>query len=266
VELVCYALLLCDEHPIVSSVLLGLAAAVKVWPLFILPYLALRGRWRIGIQASLATALLTIAPALCLGWKTTFHLLAQWFVQEQRINALLGDRWYPSQSLRGVMLRYLTSMNYSDLPDRNYRLVNFVSLPSWEVRQFWLVLAVLLVLFSLVCVYRCADDAAAYSIFFCFLLMIQPNVHRSIYATLLWPALFAGIIMTDPRASPFTRWILLAAAALAVLVPLVPGSAFQRLAHVLGFDFLAVLLPLTLVVVTYASRRFSPASGTPAGG
>ncbi|MGD0923010.1 MAG: glycosyltransferase family 87 protein [Terriglobia bacterium] len=257
VELVCYALLLSDEHPIVSSLLLGLAAAVKVWPLFVLPYLAVRGRWRIGIQASLATALFTIAPALWLGWKTTFHLLAQWFVQEQRINALLGDRWYPSQSLRGVMLRYFTSMNYSDLPDSNYRLVNFVSLPSWEVRQFWLVLAVLLVLFSLACVYRCTDDAAAYSIFFCFLLMLEPNVHRSIYATLLWPALFAGIIMTDPRASPFRRWVLLAAAALAVLVPLVPGSAFQRLAQVLGFDFLAVLLPLTLVVVTYASRRFS---------
>ncbi len=259
VELVCFALLLCDEHPFVSSLLLGLTAAIKVWPAFLFPYLALRGRWRLGVHASLAAALLTVAPACWLGWKNMFHLLAQWYTQEKRINALLGDKWYPSQSLRGVMLRYLTWMDYSDLPDRNYRHVNLVSWPSIDVRHLWLLLAVLLVVFSLALVYRCAHDAAAYSIFFCFLLIIQPNVHPIIYVTLLWPALFAGIVMTHQRSPRFARWVLKGAAAVAVLVPLVPGASFQRLAQVLGVDFLGVLLPLTLVLVTYASRCWSPA-------
>src|SRR6266404_5648200 len=107
VEFVCCALLLCDEHPYAGSLLLGLAAAIKVWPMLLFPFLALRGRWRFGFQALSATALLTVAPACLLGWRETFHLLGQWFAQEQRINALLGDKWYPSQSLRGVMLRYL---------------------------------------------------------------------------------------------------------------------------------------------------------------
>jgi len=260
VELVCFALLLCDEHSFISSLLLGLTAAIKVWPAFLFPYLALRGRWRLGVHASLAAALLTVAPACWLGWKNMFHLLAQWYTQEKRINALLGDKWYPSQSLRGVMLRYLTWMDYSALPDRNYRHVNLVSWPSIDVRHLWLLLAVLLVVFPLALVYRCADDAAAYSIFFCFLLIIQPNVHPIIYVTLLWPALFAGIVMTDQRSPRFARWVLKGAAAVAVLVPLVPGASFQRLAQVLGVDFLGVLLPLTLVLVTYASRSWSPAS------
>ena len=52
VEIVCLALLLCDDHPFVASLLLGLATAIKVWPVFVLPFPAVRGRkpWRIGVQ------------------------------------------------------------------------------------------------------------------------------------------------------------------------------------------------------------------------
>jgi hypothetical protein len=259
VEIVCLALLLCDEHPFPSSLLLGLATAVKVWPAFLLPFLAVRGRgrWRVGAQTLIATGVFTVMPGFWLGWRNLFHLLTQWFLHEQRINALLGDRWYPSQSLRGVMLRYLTQMDYSGLPDQNYRYVNFVSLPSWEVRQFWLVLAIVLGLLALVWVYRCAHDGAAYSIFFCSLLIIEPNVQRLAFATLLWPILYAGIVMTDQKAPRFTRWLLIGAAAVAVVEPLVPGAASQRLAQVLGIDFFGVLVPLTVALVAFSSREIN---------
>jgi hypothetical protein len=46
-------------------------------------------------------------------------LPVQWMIQEKGNNATLGGKWYPSQSLRGVMLRYLTRMDYSGLPDQN---------------------------------------------------------------------------------------------------------------------------------------------------
>jgi hypothetical protein len=255
VEMVCLALLLCDEHPFVASLLLGLATAIKVWPGFILPFLAARGRgrWRIGVQSSAAAGVFTVLPGIWLGWSNLFHLLKQWFLQERRINALLGDRWYLSQSLRGVMLRYLTRMDYSGLPDQNYRQVNLVSLPSWEVRQFWLTLAIVLGLLALVWVYRCANEGAAYSIFFCALLIIQPNVGRAAFVTLLWPILYAGIVLTDQKTPRPARWVLMGSAAIAALVPLVPGAASQRLAHVLGIDFFGVLVPLTVVHLAYSS-------------
>ncbi|MGD0697212.1 MAG: glycosyltransferase family 87 protein [Terriglobia bacterium] len=270
VEMVCLALLLCDEHPIASSLLLGLATAIKVWPAFILPFLAARGRWRVGVQAFAATGAFTVLPGFWLGWTNLFHLLKQWFLQEQRINALLGDRWYPSQSLRGVMLRYLTRMDYSGLPDQNYRPVNFVSLPAWEVREFWLVLAIVLGVLALLWVFRCASDVAAHSMFFCSLLIIEPNAQRIAYVTLLWPSLYAGIVLTDQKTLRLARWVLLGAAAVAVLEPLVPGAASQRLAQVLGIDFLGVLVPLAIVHLACSSRGISsplhcPASGTSSG-
>ena len=256
VEMVCLALLLCDEHPVASSLLLGLAAAIKVWPAFVLPFLAARGhrRWCIGLQSVTAAGIFTLVPGFWLGWANFSGLLKQWFLQEQRINALLGDRWYPSQSLRGVMLRYFTRMDYSGLPDQNYRQVNLVSLPSWEVRQFWLVLAIVLGVLALVWVYRCASDGAAYSIFFCSLLIIQPNVRGSIYVALLWPVLYAGVVLTDPQAPRLARWGLMVAAGVAVLEPLVPGAASQRLMQVLGIDFIGVLVPLTFAHLVYSSR------------
>jgi hypothetical protein len=144
-------------------------------------------------------------------------------------------------------------MDYSGLPDQNYRHVNLVSLPSWEVRQFWLTLAVVLGLLALLWAYRCASDGAAYSIFFCSLLIIQPNVRGTIYVALLWPALYAGVVLTDQKTPPCARWALMGAAALAVLKPLVPGAASQRLAQVLGMDFFGVLLPLTIVHLSCSS-------------
>ncbi len=259
VELACFALLL-DRRPTLAGLLLGLAAAIKVWPAFLVPYLAFRERQRFAAKATAAACVFTIAPAAWLGWGETFHLLSQWYAQEKRINALLGDRWYPSQSLRGVMLRYLTRMNYSGLPDTHYRLVNLVSWPSVDVRLAWLVLALLLGLVSLILAGRCRDEAAAYSVFFCFLLVIQPNVAVSIYVTLLWPALVAGGVMADRAAPRTARWLFAIAAVSAALIPLPPGSELQRLEQVLGADFFAVLLPLTIALVAHSHARSSPSS------
>jgi len=259
VEMVCLALLLSDRHPVVASLLLGLATAIKVWPGFILPFLAVRGRgrWRMGAQSLVAAGLFTFLPAVWLGWDNLFRLLRQWFLQERQINAQLGDRWYLSQSLRGVMLRYFTRMDYSGLPDQNYRHVNLLSLPSWDVRQFWLTLATVLGLLALVWVYRCTGDAAAHSVFFCALLIIEPNVGRAAFVTLLWPMLEAGIVLTDRNSSRFTRGLLMGAAAVAVIQPLVPGAASQRLAQVLGVDFFGVLVPLTIAHLVHSSWGLS---------
>ena len=118
-------------------------------------------------------------------------------------------------------------------------------------------LAITLGLLAPLWAYRCASDGAAYSIFFCALLIIQPNVRGTIYVALLWPALYAGVVLTGPKAPQFARWVLMGAAALAVFEPLVPGAAWQRLAQVLGVDFFGVLVPLTIVHLANSSRGMS---------
>ena len=253
VEMVCLALLVSDEHPFIASFLLGLGTAIKVWPALILPFLAVRKRWRIVGITPVAAAIFTALPGFWLGWGKLIHLFEEWYFQELKINALLGDRWYPSQSLRGVMLRYLTCMNYSGLPDQNYRHVNFLSLPSWEVRQFWLALAIALGALALVWAWRCASDCAAHSIFFCTLLILEPNVQHLAYTAMLWPVLCSGVVLMDPRTPQSSKWILRGSAAIAVLQPLIPGAATQRLFQVLGIDFFGVLVPLTLALLISSS-------------
>jgi len=257
VEMVCLALLLCDEHPHLSSLLLGLAAAIKVWPVFILPFLAVRGRKcrRMGLQSLAGAGIFTAVPGVWLGWTNYACLVRQWFLQEQRINALLGDRWYPSQSLRGVMLRYFTRMDYSDLPDQRYPRVNFVALAPWEMRQLWLVLAIILGVLALAWVHNCVGDGPAHSMFFCALLVIEPNVQRLAYVTLLWPILFGGVVMVDPKTARWVRLLIVGAATIAALEPLVPGAASQRLAQVLGIDFFGVLVPLAVVLLARAGTN-----------
>lgn len=260
VVLVSFALLESDGHPILAGALLGLAAAFKVWPAFLAPYLVLRRRWRAAVSEAVSASALTITPAMWLGWHETWRLLEKWYAQEKHINAVLGDRWYPSQSLRGVMLRLFTHMNYSGLPDSNYRLVNFVSWPSFDIRYAWLAIAILLGLASMFLVWQCRDNAVAYAIFFCFLLIIQPNVAVQIYITLLWPALVAGKLLAERAMPRGARLLTGLAAAFAVAVPLLPGSATQRLLQVLGLHFFLVLLPLTLAIVIHALGR--PPAGT----
>jgi Glycosyltransferase family 87 len=258
VVLAWFALLEADRRPLLAGLLLGLAAAFKIWPAFLVPYLVLRRRWRVAVAEAVSASVLTVAPAVWLGWKETFRLLTEWFLQEQRINALLGDKWYPSQSLRGVMLRYLTRMNYSGLPDSNYRLVNFVSWPSVDVRYAWLALAILLGLLSIFLVWQSVDDAVAYGLFFCFLLVIQPQVAIGIYVTLLWPALVAAALVADRAPPQSARWLCWTAALFAILIPLAPGSALQRLGQVLGVHFFLVLVPLTAGMAFFRANTLSP--------
>jgi hypothetical protein len=98
-------------------------------------------------------------------------------------------------------------------------------------------------------VYRSADDISAYSLFFCFLLIVEANVQKLAFVTLLWPILYAGIVMADRTAPRSSCWLLTGATAVATLQPLVPGATSQRLMQVLGIDFLGALIPLTVALL-----------------
>lgn len=257
IEMICLGLLLADDHPMAAALLLGLATAIKIWPGCMLVALVLRGRWKIGLTALWSAGISSVVPGFFIGWRALASLVQQWYFQELRINALLGDHWYPSESLRGVMLRYFTRMDYSGLPDPNYRNVNFLGFPSWEVRQYWLVLAILIGLAALVCAYRLKSDASAYSILFCAILIIQPNVRGTIFVALLWPVLYAGVVASEATTKPWFRAVVMGVAAMSSFTHLFPGAQAQRWMQVLGADFLCVLLPLTIALCAVSAGESS---------
>ena len=102
-----------------GAIALGLAAAMKVMPVVILPYLAFRRQWRAFIAASAATALFSLSPILVFGWGRFWQYVASW-------RRVLGWGWGVgayNQSLYAMWDRLIGHHVYPFAPGDNYNLV-----------------------------------------------------------------------------------------------------------------------------------------------
>jgi hypothetical protein len=229
------ALLEAESRPMRSAAALALAVSIKVWPLFFLPYLVARRQSRVAAWTLVFTIVLTMAPALFLGLSGTVTLLAEWARQEFSTQLGQSEIWFPNQSLRGVLMRYLTVIDYSLVPDSNYPLVHVANLDPGFVRALWLVAAAAIYAVFLAYVWRRpkADSLHLDALAWCLLPLLQPFTQKYALVVLLFPALVL--------ARSVSPWII-AAIAVVLIQPLIPGSSSQRLVQVLGMDFVATVL------------------------
>ncbi|MGH9466973.1 MAG: glycosyltransferase family 87 protein [Terriglobales bacterium] len=237
---------------------LGWAAALKVWPLFFLPCLLVRRRWRAaGSMAAWAVGA-TLLPVLWRGWPRQIALLRQWLSQERGIAALsaaAGELWYPGQSLHDVLARYLRVIDYARLADTRYSQIAWRHLSAAGFDRLWWITALVLTVAMLVWLARArSSQDGAVAFMFCMVMVLEPHVHRLILVTLLWPALWLSAEWARGRLRGWEQaWLGLAVAASA-LEPLVPGASRQRLLQTFGTDFFLVVLPLAGLCVWWASR------------
>jgi hypothetical protein len=268
------ALLLVETRPRLAAAALALGISIKVWPLYFVPYLAVRREWRIVGWTLALTALLALLPSLYFGFQDNLILLGQWARQEYFTQTAANEIWFPSQSLRGVLMRYLTVVDYSQVPDSNYPLVHVAALDPATVRTAWMALAAALYC-GFLALTRSAvrrpelqPEGLTEALAFSSLILLQPFSQKYTLVVLLWPAMVAGRLYGSHRG----RMLIYAAAAIAFLQPLVQGAATQRLLHVLGFDFLATALLTAVIVMALlrpvsapgAERRYySPGTRTP---
>lgn len=248
------ALLVLRDKVSLAAASLGLAISIKVWPIFFVPYLAIRREWKMVAYTLGFAVFLALLPSLYFGFAENLDLLGQWFNQEFRTQLGESEIWFPNQSLRGVLMRYLTVIDYVSLPDPNYVQVNVVAMDSAMVRLLWILLAAGLYVGFLVLVHRRRDPDAwlDHALAFCLLALLQPFTQKYALVVLLWPAILAAGLMEKT----VHRILIISAAALVVIQPLVPGATAQRLLQVLGMDFAAVLL-LTIVMALSASSNRS---------
>jgi alpha-1,2-mannosyltransferase len=233
------ALLLARTRPGFAGATLGFAVALKVWPLFFVPYLAVRGLWRVAGAAVVAAILFTLAPALWIGWDEQLSQLAAWYAQESAIAADGGRVWFPSQSLFGVLSRHLTFVDWRSSPDPNYPAINWLALDPEAVRTAWILLAGAGYAGLLWLARRlpAARDRLLHGVAFCGLILLEPYAQKqSALAVLLWPAVVAAALR--PQMPRWGRYSLIAAAAISLLQPLTPSSYLNRLYQVLGLDAL----------------------------
>ena len=97
--------LLCvSERPVLAGASLALAISIKVWPLFFLPYLAVRREFKPVVFAFGFVFVLALLPSFYFGLSENFNLLGQWFAQETQTQLSQSEIWFPSQSIRGVLM------------------------------------------------------------------------------------------------------------------------------------------------------------------
>ncbi|HEX4999092.1 MAG TPA: glycosyltransferase family 87 protein [Terriglobia bacterium] len=247
--LTAYALLRADGTTLWPAAALGLAINLKVWPLFFLPCLVARRRHRTALWAVAFTAAFALLPAISFGFQRNLDLLSEWFRQEFTTQTGDSEIWFPSQSLRGVMMRYLTFIDYSRLPDGNYPLVHIAELDPALIRALAVAAGAAAYAGLLILIYRryrgrieIVDGLA-----FALLPLVQPFTQKYALVVLLWPAIVAGRILQGKWRAP-----LYAAGGFALVQPLIPGSWAQRSMQAMGFDFAATaLLAATIALWLY---------------
>lgn len=225
----------CGGRTVAAAALLALAAAIKVWPLFFLPYWLARRRFRAAGLAALFLAALTLAPAAAFGWRGNLRLLRQWQAQERTTALEAGSVWYPSQSLRGVLTRYLSHVPRAATGGA-YPEINAADWSDAAVSRLWLALEALGYLSFLAWAWRqgapgaetsataiaeqsagtssessaekrleqeAASDrtcrrfaaAAMDGVAFCALALLMPFAHIEDLVVILWPAMVAGVYL-----------------------------------------------------------------------
>jgi len=230
--------------------LLGLAVAFKVWPLYFVPLLVVRGKRLVAAGALLVTVVLMLLPAFYFGWTQNLDHLNDWYEQESSIVETAGEIWFPSQSLLGVMTRHLTEIDYSNQPDPNYPAVNSLPLDSDVVYGLWLVLtgscyAALLWLAKKTPASRWLMMLA---VAWCALPLLQPYTQKTIALVVwVWPALAAANSVRLPGLG-WQRTVIFIAAVMSFAQVVVPSRYAQRLMQVVGLDALIGVLLLAGLV------------------
>jgi hypothetical protein len=238
--LTAFALLGLDSKALWPAALLALAINLKVWPLFFVPYLVARRQTRTAALTLVFTVVFALVPSFFFGFKGNLHLIGQWFNQEFATQTGESEIWFPSQSLRGVMMRYLTVLDYSRLPDSNYPLVHLTQMSPAAVRGAWVILAGVAYLGMLIVVrrrYAGRTQMMCDGLAFAALPLLQPFTQKYALVMLFWPAMVAGR-MPPGKA----RMALYTALVIALIQPAIPGADAQRTLQVLGFDFVVVTL------------------------
>jgi len=257
------ALLSLEGNSSWPAFLLAFATSLKVWPLFFVPYLAVRRHSRVAALTLVLVAGFMLLPAAYFGWSDNLHLLREWIAQEWGTGSMGVGTWFPSQSLSGVLQRYLTVMDYSKWPDPNYVQIHFLQLDPRLLPWIWAVVAGSAYLGLLWLARRASMTAEGRpplllteALAFCALPLVEPFAHRIAFVVLLWPAMVAGALLARPG-FPSARAKLLICAAVAIegIEPLVPGAEMQRLFQVLGVDFWATCILTAGLLLAWSEWR-----------
>jgi len=183
------ALLWSENHPGASGAALALAISFKIWPVLFIPWFLTPPRRRVLRFLGLWLAALWCAPILFFGASSYIALLRAFFSQAFGMATTPAEIWYPSQSLRGVLLRFFTHLRTPE----GYPGVSLTAFPVAGVVASWLVLSITIYIFVVWSVWK-SDAVNRYrwdAVSFVCISALQPFSHPSSLISLLPTVLMA---------------------------------------------------------------------------
>jgi hypothetical protein len=256
-----------------SALLLSISITIKLTPIILLPYLAIKRRWKMLSACALFVVLLNLAPGLYFGFQENSRLLRTWYkhvIANQEFHEVNGPI---NLSMKGILRRYFTEVDYNQRVDGDveYRSVNLTTLSSDHTDATWMMVSAALLIAALAFItWRTRKSevesklpALELGLMVCLMLLIGPLSSKIYFIALIWPVVsLAGFASVNrSSAATFARRVIYSVAFVNSVLPLLPGRSTQRLLLVLGVDSLVTcLLTLALVFAIYRSQRSPRAS------
>lgn len=263
-----------------SALLMALSITIKLTPILLLPYFALKKRWQLLALTSVFFIALNLIPSLYFGVGKNIDLFKEWFdhvVFNQEFHEINGPI---NLSLKGQLRRYFTDVDYNKRIDGDirYRAVNLISIRKESADKIWMAAGALAYLFGLYLIWRKSRDDLSeeagkgtdktdesnkqtapheLGLMICLMLLVGPLTSKIYFIALLWPTFFLALESLSPndRSNNFQRIALIIIAVTNLVLPLLPGSSNQRLLLVLGSDFYVNLLLMMAIAQLLLSKR-----------
>lgn len=255
-----------------AAILMALAITIKLTPVLLLPYFALKRRWTMLAAVVVFLAAINIAPSAYFGFRDNNRLLTTWYDHVVASQEFHEDNGPINLSLKGELRRYLTDIDYSQRVDGDvdYPAVNIASLSRDRVVQAWMMIAsvlfagVLLLMWWLPMSQKPGGEvndnvALELAVMICMMLLMGPLTSKIYFVALLWPvACLASVASSQAsRSGRFATYTMIVLAAANSVLPLLPGRSIQRLLLVLGTDFYVNCLVMIVLLYALVSRRLA---------
>src|SRR5262249_3115563 len=122
-----------------AALLMALSITIKLTPILVLPYFALKNRWKYLLLTGVFLIIINLMPDAFFGFSKNAELLGSW-----RDHVLVDQEFHEANgpinlSLKGQLRRYLTSVDYTGRVDGDtaYPSVNLTTISTKSVDMIW---------------------------------------------------------------------------------------------------------------------------------
>ncbi|HTU43920.1 MAG TPA: glycosyltransferase family 87 protein [Bryobacteraceae bacterium] len=248
------ALVLSETHPIWAGILLALAVTFKIWPIMFLPWFLRKARLPAALAFIVALLVLWLLPFPIFGTARYLALLHDWYVAVRRMGAAYSEFYYfPSQSLRGILLRYLTPVAP---PLKTFPRLNLLSLSPRTAVVIWGITALSVYSAIVIAMLRSnarkqwAWDGAMFVVYS----LLEPYAVKSGLislgpAALIAASLFTLNIRTKTARSSRANALFIAACSISFIQAILQYKPWQRVLLTIGLDFWTEILLLAAFLI-----------------